>query len=106
MLDVILLLYFLPIIIVTLLFARAVYNYFKLYRKKKNPDYPILFGEAKNYLHKGSKYFLKIYLTPFYMWKIIFEKHRDKELNKAANKVRLLFFLYIILIVFEIIIPF
>jgi hypothetical protein len=99
------LLFFAPQIIIIIFLIKAGYSYFVLYRKKKNPDYPILPGEAANYIGKGGKSFFKIYLTPFFMLKIIFESHKDKELSSAVQKVRLLLVVYIIILLIEFVLP-
>jgi TRAP-type uncharacterized transport system fused permease subunit len=82
-------------IIAGIFFAFNAYSYFILYRKKKNPDYPILPREVSKYLYKSHKHFLRIYLIPFFMWKIIFEHHKDKELNDTAKRVRWSVFIFI-----------
>src|SRR5260370_23653612 len=93
-------------IIILLLLNITTYSYFSLYRKKKNPKYPILPQEQSAYLSKDPINFFKILpLIPLRMWKIIFEKHKDKELNNAAKKVRFLIFVFIVLAILEIILP-
>ncbi len=98
--------FFIPILIIMFFFRRASYAFFALYRKKKNPKYPILPQETPEYLSKDPVHFFKVLpITPFFMWKILFEKHKDKELNDAAKKVRFLVFLFIIYIILQFILP-
>lgn len=92
--------FLLLLIILLILLTWATYAYFSLYRKKKNPDYPLLPGEAEKYINKKSA---KFFVTPFYMWKIIFEKHKDKDLNSASKRVRLFLLIFITAIVLRVI---
>jgi hypothetical protein len=93
------LIYFIPPIILIVLLSKSLYAYCHIYRKKKNPNYPILPREAAEYLYKGEIF--KILLSPIIFIKIIFERHNDKELNNAARKVRLIIFSYIGVLIIE-----
>lgn len=94
------LIYFLPLIIVLIPYIRSVKNYHKLYREKKNPNFPLL-GEAPAYFVKNPLNFIaRLPLFPFIWWKIIFEKHNDIELNASAKKVRkLLLIIFLIILI-------
>src|SRR4051794_20224247 len=92
-------LYFIPFIVLVALYGKALYSFTTLYRKKKNPDYPILPGETAQYLFKGALH--KILMSPFFMIKIIFEKHKDKGLDVAARKVRLLMLSFLVVLVVQ-----
>ena len=92
--------YFLPQIIVLIFLTRAFYSYEVLYRKKKNPDYT-LHGEAAEYIFKSPKHFFKFYLTPFFWWKIIFEHHKDKQLDTAAKRIRRIFLCFFGVVIVE-----
>lgn len=82
------------------------HSYFNLYRKKNNPDYPLLPGEQGAYLSKNPSHFLKPFLTPLFMWKIIFEKHKDEELDTAAKNVRYSVYLFIGIAILKMLLPF
>lgn len=88
-------------IAVCIFYTGAGFSYFGLYRKKKNPDYPLFANELYEYLNKNPKYLFKIFLTTFFMWKIIFESHKDKELDKLAQRVRFFIFLFFGSIILE-----
>lgn len=95
------LIYFLPLIIVLIPYARSVIKYHKLYREKKNPNFPLL-GEAPTYFAKNPLNFIvRLPLFPFIWWKIIFEKHNDVELSASAKKVRKLLFIIISIMLFN-----
>ena len=85
--------FFTPPVIMGIFYLKALYAYMHLYRKKINPDYPILPQEAATYLYSGALH--KIILSPVVMMQIIFEKHKDKELAAAAKIVRILYLAYI-----------
>lgn len=71
----------------------------KEYRKKVNPDYPILPNEASDYFSKNPAKYLKMMpIMPFKQWGIVFQKHSDKELNSKTKSARLAFFGMIIVI--------
>jgi hypothetical protein len=36
-------------------------------------------------------------ISPFKAWKIVFQRHKDKEINTAANRVRLLFLIFFLM---------
>ena len=40
------------------------------------------------------------------MWKIIFENHKDEELNHAAKKVQYLIFLFIGVAILKVLLPY
>lgn len=71
-------------------------KYFRLYRKKINPDYPIFWYEDFRYLTAYQDRYLKIFIGDFYYWKIFFAKHKDKALNAAAKRTRFLMILAVI----------
>jgi hypothetical protein len=81
------LIFFLPTIILLFFMDRDMRALFRLYKKKKKTDYPLESTDIFNYLDSFS-HFLKIYITPFIMWKIILQIHKDKAINDAAKKVR------------------
>jgi hypothetical protein len=82
---------------ISVFFMKSAREYFALYRKKKNPKYPILPNEAAQYLDEDFMNFLRVFpLIPLFMWKIIFESHNDKQLNYLARRTRNLFFLLIL----------
>lgn len=98
--------FFLPFVVVSIFLFRATLTYFVLYRKKKNPKYPVAPNDIQNYLSKDPVQLFKLLpITPFFMWKIIFEKHKDKELNDAAKRVRFFLFLAIGTLVFQFFFP-
>lgn len=66
---------------------KAMVPYVALYRKKMNLDYPVLPSDTADYL-RSPKDIAKIFLSPAVIWQIMLERHKDKELNKAASKVR------------------
>lgn len=69
-------------------------SYFNLYRRKKNPDWPLSTEEMAEYVDKGESH--KFYLSPeFYIKIIFFERHKDRELQAAAIKTRLLILAYV-----------
>jgi hypothetical protein len=76
--------YILPLVIILFFWTRVLYSYGLLYRRKKNDNYSILPGESTDYLYKGES--LKIFASPFTMLSMIFERHRDENLNNAAKK--------------------
>lgn len=96
--DLLTILFLIPNLFTLFLFRKETLNYFKIYRKKKNPDHTLLPGETLTYLHKNPiNFFKNLPLVPFKMWKIIFERHNDEELDKAAKKARkilLIFYVY------------
>lgn len=96
--DLLTILFLIPNFFILFLFRKETFNYFKIYRKKKNPNYPLLPRETLTYLHKDPiNFFKNLPLIPVKMWKIIFERHSDEELNKAAGKARkilLIFYVY------------
>jgi len=81
-------------IVVFLFYCISATSYFSLYEKKKNSNNPIFTGDIFGFLDKNSKNFFKVFFTPFFMWRAIFERHKDKELNNAAKQVRILVFLF------------
>ena len=95
--------YLVPQVIVITFLNKALYAYTVLYREKKDLDYPIIPTETFKYISKPTD-FMKIYLTPVVIWHIIFERHKDKELNAAANKVRFVLFSYFLVLIIELII--
>src|SRR5258708_4169898 len=90
----ILFIYTLPFFIILFFTRKAGLKYFRLYKKKKHPDYPMIPEESIAYIRKDIYHFFKFFLTPFFWWKILFEKHSDRELNNAAKKVRNLTLLF------------
>jgi len=98
--NILALIFFVPFIIILILFRRASLTYFRLYREKKNPDFPLVQEDITNHLNKNPyKLIKKIPLTPFFMWKIVlFEHQKDKQLNQLVKKVRMLLFLSIALL--------
>jgi hypothetical protein len=98
-------LHIIPLLICMALLIRAAKALFALYSTKKNPDYPLTRKDSLKYLTKDPKDIAKFYLTPFAMWKIIFETHADKELNASAKKVRYLFFLLLVVTIFWFLLP-
>ncbi len=86
--------FFLSFFLVGFFLVKAGLAYFRIYKKKKNSKYPIAPEDIQKYLSKDPVTLLKLLpITPFFMWKIIFEKHKDRELNDAAKRVRFLLFL-------------
>lgn len=90
--------YFFILIVIQLVFiyfnSVITFSYFNLYKRKKNPDWPLFTEEAPEYINKGEIH--KIFLSFFFQIKIIFfERHKDSELKAAANKTRLLHFAYV-----------
>ena len=76
-----------PFLIWAYFMNKAQRELFLLYKKKMNPDYPLVHEDTVKYLDSFSG-LLKIYSSPIAMWVIILKKHKDKELNNAAQKVR------------------
>jgi hypothetical protein len=88
-------------ILIGVFFIVTLYPFLSIYRKKKNPEYPILPREVSKYLYKSPKNIFKFYLTPFFIWKIILKHHKDKKLNNAARRVRFSVTLFIIIAILE-----
>ena len=94
--------FFTPFIITNYLFTHAYLHYAQLYRKIKNPNYPILLKERNKFLQDDPvKYILHMPLYAFLMWKIVFESNKDQLLNKAARKTRNFFFLFLLVIILD-----
>lgn len=88
--------FFIPFIILTFLYLKTYYKYAQLYRRKKNPDFPLLAGEAKKYFAKDPiNYIKRMPIYPFLMWKIIFESHKDPDLDKQAHDTRKYFYIFL-----------
>ncbi|EKD65621.1 MAG: hypothetical protein ACD_50C00032G0008 [uncultured bacterium] len=91
--------FFTPFFLGCIIFLRSYKKYVRLYRKKINPDYPLLFGEATNYFSKDPlDYLQKLPIVPLLQWKIIFESHKDQELNELARKTRSSFWVFLAII--------
>ncbi len=96
-LDVIILIVSLSAFLIVFYLQKATeIKYLRLYRKKINPDYPIFWYEEFRYFTAYQDRYLKIIIGDFYYWKIIFAKHKDKELNAAAKRTRYLMILAVI----------
>jgi len=94
--NIIPLTFFAPQIIAGIIFIRTFNRTLRLYRKKINPDYPILPFEASSYFNKNPiGYILKMPIMPLLIWMILFKNHEDLELNHSCNKARISFLFYI-----------
>src|SRR6266704_5512029 len=91
---------FLSFIIILFLARKAGMSFFRIYKKKKDPDYPMVPGEYLSYLGRDINHFFKFFITPLFWWKIIFRKYSDKELNIAARKARSFILLFYELVIF------
>lgn len=83
---------FTPPVIAGIFYLKALNAYMKLYRKKIDPDYPIMPQEISTYFYQGS--IDKIFISPFMTLGIIFAEHKDKELAAAVKKVRMFYLAY------------
>lgn len=97
--------FFIFTIIAGLLFIRSYHKLLVVYRKKKNPDFPLLPSESMSYFSEDPIKFLKeLPIMPFLRWKIVFETHRDLELSKATNNARKTFAIFVLVIIINFII--
>jgi len=98
--DLIPLTFFLPFLIASILFIKTYMEYIKLYREKKNPNYPLLPNEASVYFNMDPIGFIKkLPAMPFLRWKIIFEQHKDQELNESSYRTRKFFWILMIVMI-------
>jgi hypothetical protein len=61
----------------------AYYKFAQAYRRKKNPDFPLTYGEAADY-----GYTMESMFNQSKVLSLLFIKHKDKELNDLAHKYK------------------
>jgi len=87
--DIVPITFLVPQFIAGIFFLRIFHGALLLYRRKVNPDYPILPNEAAFYFNKNPLgYILKMPIMPFLTWKILFEKNKDPELDCSIQKAK------------------
>ena len=98
--DLVFFTFFIPSIVAMYLASQQFLKHTKLYRKEKNPNF-FLPGETMNFFKRDpEKYLQTMIIMPFLWWKIVFEKHKDTELNSSAQKLRILLLIpFIILLI-------
>lgn len=88
-----------PFIILSALFGITYLRYSKLYRRIKNPSFPLaVYNEPGEFFQKDPVgYIKKVPIMPFLWWKIVFERHSDRDLQRAARRTRLFFWLLLLI---------
>lgn len=78
-----------PFILAGIWMIQAQKRYLKLYRKKKNPKFPILQEEIQEYFFKNpiKWYFIAPYAV-FHIFKDLWRKNPDSQLESFAKEVR------------------
>jgi hypothetical protein len=82
--------YVLPVVSTAILFAIAFRNYAAIYRRLKNPNFPLPVGsEAGEFFDRDPvNYVKKMPVMPFLQSRMLFEHHDHPDLAEAAAKAR------------------
>lgn len=93
--DLIFFTFFVPLVIITVLFSQEFQKYGNLYRRLKKPEF-FLPGETPKVFKKDPvKSLRETPMMSIRWWGIVFETHKNHELNRSASRLRLLLIAFV-----------